>query len=117
MDKNNLSAIAEKKKIGEYGRHFLLCAGPKCIKNEDGQVVWDYLKSQIKNLGLEAKVYRSRVNCLRICSQGAIAVVYPEGSWYRLVNKEAVDKIISSHIIEGRVVEEYLFASNPLSTP
>jgi hypothetical protein len=40
------------------------------------------LKKRLGDLGLLAGqycVYRTKANCLRICEQGPIAVVYPEG--------------------------------------
>ena len=46
--------------------------------------------------------------------QGPIAVVYPDGTWYRGCTPEVLERIIQQHLIEGRVVEEYCFARNPL---
>ena len=57
---------------------------------------------------------RSKVDCLRVCEQGPIAVVYPEGAWYRLVDEDAVDRIIEEHLIGGVIVEDLLFCLGPL---
>ena len=59
-------------------------------------------------------VLRSKVDCLRICEQGPVAVVYPEGVWYRGVTPEVLDMIIDQHLIGGRIVEEYAFARGAL---
>jgi (2Fe-2S) ferredoxin len=32
-------------------------------------------------------------------------VIYPEGIWYRLDSREAVDEILQKHIIEGNRVQ------------
>ena len=64
----------------------------------------------------EGVVLRSKVDCLRICEQGPIAVVYPEGVWYREVTPEVLDLIIDQHLIGGRAVEEYVFARGPFPT-
>ena len=63
----------------------------------------------------DGTVLRSKVDCLRICEQGAIAVVYPEGTWYAGLDKEKIDRIIEEHLIDGNPVDELSFSTGDLS--
>jgi (2Fe-2S) ferredoxin len=114
-DPDFVKAKIKKNKIGSYRRHIFLCTGPSCCAPEESQIVWERLKAVLKEKDPDQTVYRSKANCLRICNSGPVALVYPEGIWYRNVDLKAIDEIIDQHLLAGSPVEELIIAENPLT--
>ena len=134
-----IEAIADALSIGRLERHVFMCADqttPRCAPAAETNAVWRHLKGRLKDLGLASapprwhgdlsapthqrssgagSVLRSKVDCLRICEMGPIAVVYPDGTWYHSVTVEVMDRIITEHLIGGQPVDSHVFARDTLA--
>jgi len=110
----------EKLGLARTRRHIFLCARSDkqtCCAPELAAASWEHLKKRLQQSGLSEHggVQRSKADCLRICADGPIAVVYPDGVWYRHCTPENLDRIVAQHLVDGQIVEDLRIAG-PLQT-
>ena len=107
----------------KVSHHLLLCATPSkasCCKPEDGIQSWEKLKEVLRELNLEDPqrtegiVLRSKVDCLRICNEGPILLVWPDGIWYKKVSPKLIELIVKQHIINGHPITDFVYKTTSL---
>lgn len=122
-----LANQVQKLGLGQIQRHLFLCSTPTkplCCNPEAGLVAWTYLKQRLVELNLARPsadrptcIYRTKADCLQVCQQGPILLVYPDGIWYHSVTPPVIERILQEHILGDQIVEDFLFCRSPLPTP
>lgn len=95
-----------------YDKHVFICCnqraeGEGCCADFGTPELLGYMKDRVKALGLagEGQVRVNKAGCLGRCDDGPVMVVYPQEIWYTFVDKEDIDEIVDSHLVNGKVVE------------
>jgi (2Fe-2S) ferredoxin len=86
-----------------------------------GLASWERLKVLVRELGLETPgrtggiVLRTKADCLRICREGPILLIWPEGIVYGGVTPERIERIVKEHVVGGKPIEAWIVQRHPFA--
>ena len=108
MSLEKLQAIKAEMAPVMEGRHVLVCGGTGCTSSNSMKIIAK-LEEELKKHGLEKEIRVVKTGCFGLCALGPIMIVYPEGSFYSMVEEDQIPEIVEEHLVKGNVVEKYLY--------
>lgn len=101
--------------MGKYQCHIFVCINNRaeddprgCCAANGSLEILDAFKETLFKRGLKGKVRANKAGCLDTCEFGPSVVVYPEGIWYSVKNREDVVEVVEKHVKTGEIVERLL---------
>ena len=91
-----------------FRSHVLICGGTGCTSSGSLKI-YEKLQEEINKNGLSQEVQVVKTGCFGLCANGPIMIVYPEGTFYSMVNVEDIPEIVSEHLLKGRIVTRLVY--------
>lgn len=89
---------------------------PSCV-TPDSEGLFQYAAKKLMMEGVMMTAPIIRTSCMNRCAQGPIMLIEPGHTMYVGLTEERIDRIITEHIIGGKVVEEYVIAEEFWDAP
>ncbi len=107
-----------------FTHHLFVCCNQRspghprgCCDSEGTEALRNAFKAEVKKRGLGPLVRANSSGCLDQCEHGPCVVIYPQAIFYGGVTLDDVPRILDETVIQGRVLEDLLIASECLNNP
>lgn len=87
--------------------HVLICNGSSCMR-KGGEESTQAIRNEIAHLDLDSFIHTTRTRCNGRCKDAPVAIVYPEGTWYKNVTPEVGSNMVRQHLIGGACLQEHV---------
>ncbi len=94
-----------------YRSQVLCCTGTGCTSSNSRSIIAKF-EEEIKNAGLDKEVKVVPTGCFGLCETGPVVIIYPEGSFYSHIKVDDVSRIVSEHLVKGRIVRDLLYSES-----
>lgn len=92
-----------------YKHYVLVCGGTGC-ESSKADDIFNNLKAEVANAGLENDVQVVKTGCFGFCEKGPIVKVLPEDAFYVEVKPEDAEEIVKETLVKGRIVKRLAYA-------
>ncbi|AMO21426.2 TonB-dependent receptor [Flavobacterium columnare] len=100
------------KDLSKIKKIIYLCNGTCCTDNGAEENI-KTLRKSLTQYELNDEIHTIRTKCQGFCKKGPIVNIQPENTWYKEVNIETSNKIVTTHILKDTLIkEQLLFSSN-----
>lgn len=103
--------VVEGSLVPAQKRRVLVCEGGAC-NSAGADALWNHLRNQQERRKLRITgdgTMTAKSTCLGPCNLAPVLQVFPEGTYYGGVTEHAVDRIITEHLLGGRIVEDFAY--------
>ncbi len=83
--------------------HVLICGGTGC-SSSGSETLRKVLEKELAAKGLEDEIKVVTTGCFGLCALGPIMIVYPDGTFYNMVEAKDIPEIVEEHLLKGRPV-------------
>ena len=96
--------VGSAEPVGKIRKHVLICGGTGCTSS-GSMALRKALEAELAAKGIADEIKIVTTGCFGLCALGPIMIVYPEGTFYSMVQTDDIPEIVESHLIGGKVVE------------